>query len=188
MFLVAKLVDKMDSVLLRFMRDKNASTPMTKERIFKLLSEIRELGFQTWTNYHADIREHATEHFIASDDFYVRVGVWERQAEIHVFSRETSHIVANRRYRWLAGNENAPVLACVWVTEEEMSYLKTLGATEQLMPNAAQTVYGNLIGWNGRDEFAARAEKFFGSLERGDELVELLREAVVDKLGITFET
>jgi hypothetical protein len=187
MFLVAKLITTVDSVLTRLAQKEKASSPMTKERILSLLGDIREVGFQTWTHYHAEEKDGAVEHFIASDSLWVQANVYESAAQLHIFSRETSHILAERRYRWRGRRADAPVLSCVWVTDEEFQYLKTLGASEQLLPDAASRFFGSMLDWVGHSEYVTHATRFFGTVERAEELTQQMFDAARHRLGITFE-
>jgi hypothetical protein len=187
MFLVAKLLTTASSVWTHLNQQRTRSTPMTKERILRALSDIREVGFQAWSTYIAEPRELATEHVIASDDIYVQANVYEDTAAFFIYSRETSHILANRRYSWKASDENATVFACYWVTEDEMSFLKTLGASERLLPNSAASLHGSLVDWSRQDDFNVAATQGFGSVERAQEVMDQVFEATRQKLGIVFE-
>jgi hypothetical protein len=187
MFLVAKLITTVDSMLTFLSQKEKASSPMTKERILALLGDIPEVGFQSWTHYHVEERNETVEHFIASDGIWVQANIYESAAQFHVFSRETSHILAERRYRWRGRRADAPVLSCVWVTDEEFQYLKTLGASEQLLPDAASRFFGSMLDWTGNAEYPTRAKRFFGTVERAEELTQQMFEAARHHLGITFE-
>lgn len=187
MFLVAKLLTTASSVWTHLNQKKNHVTPMTKERILRALSDIREVGFQAWSTYFAESREHATEHVIASDDIYVQANVYEDVADFYIYSRETSHILANRRYSWKNSDENATVFACYWVTDDEMSFLKKLGASERLLPNSAARLHGSLVDWSSQDTFDEAATQAFGSRERTQEVMDQVFEATRQKLGIVFE-
>jgi AcrR family transcriptional regulator len=186
MFIVAKVITAVDSLRTRLSLAADARTPMSKDRILKILSDIPEVAFQQWTNYFAEERDGATEHFIASDELWAQVSVFADHATFAVFSRATQSALAQRTYRWDTNREDAPVFSCLHVTEEELSYLRTLGATEMLLPDATAKFFGNLMDWKNQRDPQGRTQPSFGSEDRVEEVISQLFEAARNKLGVAF--